>query len=1178
MTTETLTPLEERKRTLPFGEPEKARLEKLDGKLAYDSPFSVAVCGHFSAGKSTLLNHLLGADLLPSSPIPTTANIMTIAAGDPGLTAITNDGKTHVFSGRIPWEKLQSFALDGASIREIKLSLPLPFLPAGVTLADTPGVDSTDGTHESYTGTELLTTDAIIYITDYNHVRSETNLRFLRQMQRENKPIVLVVNQIDKHDENELSFSIFSHGLRDMLQRFDIHPIALYFTSGYQLDHPENELTSWIGDMRSFLYHAASLKEQSKTRMVRSAVSALLERLYRDRARGEQAIEDSLQAHGFTVGDHQMLVQIRERVKRLDEESRQAIADMRHRLDEFFKQTYLFPHDLMEDTKTWIESLDSSFKVGMFGSKKKKIAEQEKREEALTLALKRRWDTEVQLYLSEYFKKLPLSPSIARHAEAIVQTIPFRAGESGWLRSFVGDGVKNDQYVYTLASRLNHALLKEVKDIVWPLFREIVADVERQAEDERFRLSEKAGEFQEIEALEAENEEHLKTIDDSITHVKASSEALAGDEGLEEAMGALLGRSPDLDGLHVDIEVSEQVEPVKTETNTFPRDEFSQGAGSLPQVDWQAWKETVEKYMGKPYAEDERKDLLTTIKKAGKCEYTFVMAGAFSAGKSTFLNALVQEEIMPVSPHPTTASLTIVRYPDEKYQHGDVTVQIKSEAVLDAEIQAVAYECGYTFNLTRLKKAEGLSIAKTNTLEEKQRLEYLRALQLAVKKEQYGYGKTYDMPLHNWQEIAAKEDHACLIETSTVYFRSDITAKGWSLVDTPGVQSVNERHTRMAVEKIKSADRFMYLTYYHHAFSRADQSFIKRIKEIQVPHYMVVNAADLAKDEQEAQYVTSFVNDQLKQAGCHESITVPLSSKRALAPDGDQRFSDFMHYLETVEGPRLQAESIREINKQLYTLIDALHTVANIGKQPLEERKRLAEQEKCTHMETEWNLKNVDADDGEIKVWEGHVTRRLLLVFADRFAASIHVASVNAKDKSARERQLHQALDVFLKECEEEWQKEQYALEKSVHASLVDQMTRMYGDGRLFEDMYVRLETGIDLQLPVQLLQTLANKRKLKKSFFYDGEFDAFKTDVFSLLEEHVRARIQVAAESARKGKSDQLGNIKEHMQTKMKIKEKKQADRLQFLTSEEPDVIPIEEEIKTLRKNAEITGLQMEL
>ncbi|QDI89987.1 hypothetical protein EPH95_01375 [Salicibibacter halophilus] len=525
-----------------------------------------------------------------------------------------------------------------------------------------------------------------------------------------------------------------------------------------------------------------------------------------------------------------------------------------------------------------------------------------------------------------------------------------------------------------------------------------------------------------------------------------------------------------------------------------------------------------------------------------------------------------------------TASLTVVRHPDEKHSHGNVSVQIKSEAVLNEEIQAVAYESGYTFNLARLKKAEGLSIAKTNTLAEKQRLEYLRALQLAVKKEQYDYGKTYDMNLHDWQEIAAKEDHACLIEESTVYFSSDITAKGWSFVDTPGVQSVNERHTRMAIEKIKKADRFMYVTYYHHAFSRADQSFIERMKEIQAPHYMVINAADLAKDKHEKQYVINFVDDQLKQNGCDDSVTVSLSSKKSLAPDGDQQFSNFMHYLETEEAARLQVTSHRQMNKRLQTLINALHTVATIGKQPLAERKKLAEQEKRSYMEKEHaDLKHLETDDGEIKVWEGHATRRMLLAFADRFSKEIHVASVNGKDKHAREKQINQALEKFLQACEEEWQKELQAVADQIRASLTAQMVQIFGEGRSLEDMNVHLGTEVDFHMPPESLQTMAKKRKLKKSFFYDGEFDALKTDVFALLEEHVRERIQVAAESLMKDKNGQLDKIKEYARKKRKVEEEKHRKRLQFLTSEHPDLTPVDAELNMLRENADIAGLHVE-
>ena len=41
---------------------------------------------------------------------------------------------------------------------------------------------------------------------DYNHVQSEVNLQFVKELKQRNKTVYLVVNQIDKHKENELSF------------------------------------------------------------------------------------------------------------------------------------------------------------------------------------------------------------------------------------------------------------------------------------------------------------------------------------------------------------------------------------------------------------------------------------------------------------------------------------------------------------------------------------------------------------------------------------------------------------------------------------------------------------------------------------------------------------------------------------------------------------------------------------------------------------------------------------------------------------------------------------------------------------------------------------------------------------------------------------------------------------
>ena len=42
-------------------------------------------------------------------------------------------------------------------------------------------------------------------------------------------------------------------------------------------------------------------------------------------------------------------------------------------------------------------------------------------------------------------------------------------------------------------------------------------------------------------------------------------------------------------------------------------------------------------------------------------EFTVALFGAFSAGKSSFSNALIGEKVLPVSPNPTTAAINRIR-------------------------------------------------------------------------------------------------------------------------------------------------------------------------------------------------------------------------------------------------------------------------------------------------------------------------------------------------------------------------------------------------------------------------------------------------------------------------------------------------------------------------------------
>src|SRR5690625_7752129 len=58
---------------------------------------------------------------------------------------------------------------------------------------------------------------------------------------------------------------------------------------------------------------------------------------------------------------------------------------------------------------------------------------------------------------------------------------------------------------------------------------------------------------------------------------------------------------------------------------------------------------------------------------------TIALFGAFSAGKSSFSNALLGEALLPSSPNPTTAVISRISPVTEKYKHGTVAIQLRSE-------------------------------------------------------------------------------------------------------------------------------------------------------------------------------------------------------------------------------------------------------------------------------------------------------------------------------------------------------------------------------------------------------------------------------------------------------------------------------------------------------------------
>src|SRR5699024_2815431 len=112
----------------------------------------------------------------------------------------------------------------------------------------------------------------------------------------------------------------------------------------------------------------------------------------------------------------------------------------------------------------------------------------------------------------------------------------------------------------------------------------------------------------------------------------------------------------------------------------------------------------------------------------------------------------------------------------------------------------------------------------------------------------------------------------------------DLTRKGITLVDTPGADSVNARHTNVAFDYIKEADAILYVTYYNHAITSGDKDFLIQLGRVKEAFEMdkmffIVNATDLAESKSDLELVIKYVSEQLLQFGIRNPKIYPVSSK-----------------------------------------------------------------------------------------------------------------------------------------------------------------------------------------------------------------------------------------------------------------------------------------------------------
>lgn len=181
---------------------------ELTVKLAEDR-FTLAVIGQFKRGKSSLMNAIIGKELLPTGVLPLTSAITILKYG-PGERLQVNYEHLQFAEDR-PLSALPEFVTESGNpdnhkrVKSVNIEMPVPFLRYGIEFVDTPGVGSAFRANTATTYNFLPACDAVVFVTAVDTPMTSLELELLEAVSQYASKLFFVINKIDLITENERS-------------------------------------------------------------------------------------------------------------------------------------------------------------------------------------------------------------------------------------------------------------------------------------------------------------------------------------------------------------------------------------------------------------------------------------------------------------------------------------------------------------------------------------------------------------------------------------------------------------------------------------------------------------------------------------------------------------------------------------------------------------------------------------------------------------------------------------------------------------------------------------------------------------------------------------------------------------------------------------------------------------